>query len=145
MNWGKKILLIYVAFVLLVLVMVYFSMNQKVELVAPDYYAQELAFQNKIDARRNNANEGLSWNIVQTTNSVAIIFPDSVLAQSMKGSVLFFRASDADYDVKETIKLDAGGQQSIQLSKFIKGAYIVKIDWTIEGKNYFEQRNFFLY
>ena len=63
----------------------------------------------------------------------------------MKGSVLFFRASDADYDVKETIKLDAGGQQSIQLSKFIKGAYIVKIDWTIEGKNYFEQRNFFLY
>ena len=49
MNWGYKILFVYIAFVAGILAMVFGSSSQKVDLVTPDYYAKELKYQDKID------------------------------------------------------------------------------------------------
>ncbi|MCK5210529.1 MAG: FixH family protein, partial [Cyclobacteriaceae bacterium] len=38
MNWGWKIVVLYSAFVIMTLSMVFFFMRQKVDLVADDYY-----------------------------------------------------------------------------------------------------------
>jgi len=40
MNWGYKILFVYIAFVAGILAMVFGSSSQKVDLVTPDYYAK---------------------------------------------------------------------------------------------------------
>ena len=50
MNWGYKILLVYVVFVTGIMFMVFKSSSQKVDLVTTDYYAKELKYQQKIDA-----------------------------------------------------------------------------------------------
>jgi hypothetical protein len=39
-SWGYKIAALYIGFVLLVLFMVFMAMQQKIELVSPDYYAK---------------------------------------------------------------------------------------------------------
>ncbi|MBK8496783.1 MAG: FixH family protein [Chitinophagaceae bacterium] len=49
MNWGTKILIVYVAFISGVLYMVFKSSSQKSDLVTADYYAKELRYQEKID------------------------------------------------------------------------------------------------
>ena len=139
-----KIVLTYVVFVAMMLVMVFLAMRQQVDLDAPDYYDQELAYQKRIDASKNNAAEGVKWKIEPQNNQVVISYPDSLQASSVNGSILFFRASDANLDVKESIKLDDNGQQFIPLTEFIKGAYLVKIDWKVGEKNYFEQSYLFL-
>ena len=50
MNWGQKIILAYLTFIILLVVMAYQSFNTKVDLVAKDYYRQELAYQERIEA-----------------------------------------------------------------------------------------------
>ena len=49
MNWGYKILLVYLIFILGILFMVFKSSTQKTDLVTTDYYAKELKYQEKID------------------------------------------------------------------------------------------------
>lgn len=124
--------------------MVYLSMQEKVDLVAKDYYDQELSFQNKIDASKNNAETGIGWKINVENEEIVISYPDTLLANNIKGDILFFRPSNSDNDVKEVLKLDAGGKQRFPKSNFITGAYIIKINWVMNGKNYFDQRNFYL-
>ena len=50
MNWGYKILLVYVVFVAGIMFLVFKSSSQKMDLVTTDYYAKELKYQQKIDA-----------------------------------------------------------------------------------------------
>lgn len=144
MNWGYKILISYLLFITAVLVMVYLSMQEKVDLVAKDYYDQEIAFQKKIDASKNNSSTGINWNIAIEDKNVIITYPDSVLAAQIKGNILFFRPSDEKSDVRANLALEGNGKQRIARSKFITGAYIVKIEWSMNGKNYFEQHDFYV-
>jgi len=53
MSWGKKITILYIGFVLLIVSMVTISASHKIELVSKDYYAQELDYQQKINAIRS--------------------------------------------------------------------------------------------
>jgi hypothetical protein len=53
MNFGVKITALYLGFVALILTLVFMSFGQKVELVSKDYYAQEIAFQDKINSINN--------------------------------------------------------------------------------------------
>ena len=49
MNWGFKILMLYAAFVGMIIFLVFRTAHENIDLVTEDYYQQELAFQNKID------------------------------------------------------------------------------------------------
>ena len=49
-NWGYKILLVYGLFVIGIMFLVFKSTQQKYDLVQKDYYADELKYQNVIDA-----------------------------------------------------------------------------------------------
>ena len=53
MNWGKKVLFLYLGFAGLMTFMVIMSFRQKTDLVTTDYYAEELIFQQQIDASNN--------------------------------------------------------------------------------------------
>ena len=56
MNWGYKILLVYAVFIAGILFLVYKASSQKMDLVTPDYYEQELKYQSQINAtERANA------------------------------------------------------------------------------------------
>ncbi len=56
MNWGVRITILYSSFVLFMSTMVYMCTRQHFDLVAPDYYAQELQYQKVIDGTNNTKN-----------------------------------------------------------------------------------------
>ncbi len=139
-SWGTKIAMLYISFVLLILFMVVLSMNQKIELVSKDYYAQELVYQNKIDDM-NNAN-ALSKNIENTFTSDGLLltFPEEFKSLNVSGSILFFRPSDASKDYKTTIQLNENLQQSISKDNLSSGMYKMQVSWTANNKNYFTEK-----
>ena len=47
MNWGNRIILVFVCFIAFILSMVTRAFQQDFDLVAEDYYAQELNYQKK--------------------------------------------------------------------------------------------------
>ncbi|MGZ3862162.1 MAG: FixH family protein [Bacteroidia bacterium] len=139
MSWGVKITALYLGFVGLIITLVVISMNQKVDLVSKDYYAQEINFQQKIEATKNaNAAEG---HIVIKTNNEYVVFEydPAVLGKNFKGEINFFRPSDADKDLKVQMNPDIDGMQTVPIGKMSHGMYKVQMSWVSDGKNYFHE------
>lgn len=139
LSWGTRIFLLYTGFVLMIAFFVVRAMNQKVDLVAPDYYAQEISYQDKLD-RMNRANalpRQLTW-IVQD-GSVKIVFPAEFRDKAITGEVLFFRPSDNARDVKIAIAANAEGEQVVGADQLSSGQYRMQVDWKADGVTYFNE------
>lgn len=139
MSWGYKIAAVYIGFVALILTLVGMAMSQRLDLVADNYYQQELEFQHKIDAREaaRNLAEPLTWNIAN--NVVEVSFPSQFKGMAIEGTVYFFRASDARQDRKFAIKTDDFLKQTISTEGFAKGQYRLQIDWKVNSKAYYNE------
>ena len=136
-NWGTGIAIFYTIFVLFTGFMVYKAFGEDFDLVTEDYYAQEIKFQDKIDSRsRAEALDASLQNIVEGEN-LKIIFPQQ--AEALTGSINCFRPSDETKDFIESFKTETGSH-TIPLSKFIKGKYLIKVDWSANGVDYYQEQ-----
>jgi len=136
MNWGYKIAIFYSAFAIFILALVVFSTYQKYDLVADDYYARELKFQDQIDKQNlvNKEAKVILWE--QKGNKLILQFP---VKENISGEVKLFRPSDASKDFSVALKPDNEGKQEIDISLSSKGKYLLQIDWTENGKAYFQE------
>jgi nitrogen fixation protein FixH len=137
MNWGTKIAFLYLSFATMIGVMVYKSVTQSVDLVAPNYYEQELKYQDKIDGINNLRAESKAIIITQGENSISFNFLKEMGVP--KGHILFFKPDNAASDIETEIKTDNEGFQTIETKDLTKGTYLVKIDWKIGDKKFFKE------
>jgi hypothetical protein len=139
MNWGTRIVIMYLGFVALIVTMVVYSMRQQVDLVTPDYYAKELKYQSNIDKANNHNQLNSSLKCTLNGDNIIIEFPEEHKSETITGEVLVYKPSDAKSD--KIINIEAtNGQMIIPASVFSKGMYKVKIDWIVNEKSfYFEQ------
>ena len=143
-GWGTRITLLYSGFVAMIVFMVYLTMQERIELVAPDYYQQELQFQGKINGKQN-AEALLSGVVVKALDkgNIEIVFPKDFAANAT-GDITFFRPSDSDLDEKFTLKVNPELKQHILLTKGKKGLYKVKINAVVNEKPYYFEESLFL-
>lgn len=144
LNWGKFILFIYVSFVLLMLFMVYMASTQSFDLVADDYYKQEIEFQSKINASNNQATKKFSWEINQLENELIVRLNGGSNEKKAVGSIDFFRPSNPKLDISIPLNLDSNGNQKISTEKLQIGAYVLKINYKIDHTEFFDQRNIYI-
>lgn len=137
MSWGTKIAFLYLSFATMIGVMVYKSVTQSVDLVAPNYYEQELKYQDKIDGINNLKAESKAIIITQGENSISFNFLKEMGVP--KGHILFFKPDNAASDIETEIKTDNEGVQTIETKDLTKGTYLVKIDWKIGDKKFFKE------
>lgn len=139
MGWGTRIALFYGSFVAFMLFMVYMAVNQDFDLVADDYYEQEIAYQNRIDQMNNANSDGQKVTITKGDNGYQLSFSDK--AEDVK--VQFFRPSD---DTKDILLEEAAVESvlSVPSSQLIAGKYLVKVEWKANGKTYFQEDDLFV-
>jgi hypothetical protein len=138
-NWGTKIAILYIGFVVMMATLVYLSMHQKIELESKDYYAKELAFQSRIDAR-NKANSYAETIQYEFKQDVIILSINPLfLTPDFKGEVFFYRASNSDFDKKIPLLFNENGKQSISMATFQKGVYDMEFSWLSHADNYFKK------
>jgi hypothetical protein len=137
MSWGTKIFMLYGGFVALIAFLVVSSMRQNVDLVAEDYYQQELQYQNRIDQTDAAMKSGYSPAIVVNDNQVNIVFPDTVRSLGITGEVVFYRPNNKALDYTEKISLDNAGKMSIAKTKFASGMYQAKVMWKSADQDYY--------
>ena len=138
-SWSYRITILYVGFMALILTLVSICMKQTVELESKDYYAQELKYQDRIDAT-NNANT-LAGTIEHEVNGKQIILsiPTEQLSKDFFGEVYFFCPSDGLKDIKVKMQFDASGKQLINNAGLQKGTYKMKLSWKSNGKNFYKE------
>lgn len=139
MSWGIKITVLYTGFVILISSMVIISSSNKSELVAADYYEQELNYQQRIDAMTNEKKLTTSIDYQLRDTCIVLRFAKADIAQDFKGEVLLFRPSDASRDVKLKLAFDAHGEQSISKRSLRKGIYKLCLSWKNNSTMYYKE------
>lgn len=137
--WGWGIAAVYTIFALATLGFVAFTMRQKVELVATDYYAEELAYDKQINRlqQTNDLVTPVLCNLTEDGKIIQIKFPAEL--KSLRGEIMLYRPSESSLDKKFAAQPDQQGVQLIPTEKLAHGAWRVKINWSAEGREFYNE------
>lgn len=138
-SWGWKIALLYCGFVLMILVLVGMSVSQKIDLVADDYYAMELAHQQKIDkmGRSGRLEEPITWKVGE--EYLEIVFPGNLSGKAIGGNVILYCPADNRNDFSVPVKPGSDGVQRISRSSLKPGRYHLQLDWSADNTTYWDE------
>ncbi len=144
MNWGYKILVVVIIFIVGMGTMVTIAMKQKNEMEDDQYYVKELKHQSLIDAEKNlnKADEKLS--ILDTNNLLRLTIPRSTITDINNGKIDFLRPSDQTKDLTIAMSMNSKGEQFISKKNLVKGLYNVKVSWQSQGVPYYTERSIFI-
>jgi len=139
MNWGKKIMIVFILFAGMIITMVVMSMRQHFDMVTDHYYEEELVFQQQIDAEKNAASFASNIIFKVSEKNIILTMPAIALENFEEGTIVFYRASDANLDVRQELKTNALGVQEFDKGDFVVGRYDIKMSWKAGGKTYYHQ------
>ncbi len=140
-NWGTKIWLVYLGFVLFMTSLVVLCFQQDVNLVTPNYYAEELKFQQVIDGQQNNNALSASLTVEDGTDFITVLFP-AELGRIDSGTVTFYKPDNLKLDFSVSIK--GGLFYQFKKADFGYGLYHVKVSWFTKGLRYFDEQKLFV-
>ncbi len=139
-NWGTGIFAFIILFLISMVALVYFSMQQRFDLVEIEYYPQGLEYQKQIDRIANASKLSAPVAIVQKADSLFFQFPPEMKDKQVKGIVFMFRPSDMTADFSDSLKFDSTLVQRIPVASMTAGRYIAKISWTMDGKEFYHEQ-----
>ena len=139
MNWGNRIILAFVCFAGFIGYMVTRAFQEDFDLVAEDYYAQEINYEQKLVKLAHTASTGKSVSIEQATAYVSIAFPDA----SSQGTIEFYHPSRKLFDKTYAIAL-TDGVQHIAKADLVPGNYRININWNVAGQDYLQESKIFI-
>ena len=135
-NWGTKLALFIIAFVVFILSLVYMSLGYDVNLVEKDYYPKGLVYQQRIEAIKNANEAGITVDVIQENDQIIVNInncsPDS-------GKITFFRPSDTDKDLVINL-IDLINNPILPQSEFLRGKYKLKMNWWDNEKEFYHEK-----
>ena len=146
LHWGHYITISFIIFAGIVFMMAYISMNTDVNLVAPDYYKQEIRYQQQIDkiTNFNSLKIKPTFKLNISSQNIEISFPTDLSADLKNGKILLFRPSQKESDMLYTINLDNTGNQLLSMKGMQNGLWKAKINFQIGDELYYHEKNIIL-
>jgi hypothetical protein len=143
MNWGYKILAVYIVFILGILFMVYRSASQNTDLVTTDYYAKELKYQEKIDEAGRVAALSAPVTCDIRNNELVIVFPKDFNGRQLTGELELYCPSDKNKDVKKDFTIT---DQALIMAvpPVNKGLHELHLSWKDGAVTYYLEKKIFL-
>ncbi|OQP40807.1 hypothetical protein A4H97_14435 [Niastella yeongjuensis] len=139
LNWGHKLIGVFLIFVGMMSYLVYRCIHTNYDLVSKEYYKEELSYQQVIDGTTRANQLGNKISISQTGNELVLHLPAEMKHTTVKGTAWFYYAADAKRDRNITLNPDAEGVQTINSGLFLPGNYTVKIRWESNGQQYYSE------
>lgn len=137
-HWGWGISIAIALFMISFSTLVVSAIRQNVELVAPDYYDQEVRYQARIDQIANARALDNPVRISQPAPST-VLLAYTADVQGATGQIAFFRPSDAKLDFVVDMQTGDTAQQ-IRDTHLIRGLWRIKITWEKAGKAYYHEQ-----
>ena len=139
-----RIAVVFIAFMGFVISIVVYTAFLDIDLVAEDYYQQEVDYQEIIDAKKNSVELKKQLLMRQNDAMITIFFPEKYNGINIKGTVHFYHPKSAKFDFKQDLKLSDNNTQNIDKSKLLKGNYVVKFKWEDNGKKYYIEKSYYI-
>ena len=138
-NWGHGITIFLIIFVLCIAFVTYKGFQQKNALVEEEYYPKGLEYQKQIDRTANADAMAEKIKLTEQIGSIVITYPFSFKGKKPEGTLYFYRPSDDAGDYKEAMACDNSLLQKVSSSRLMPGKYILKMNWKMDGKEYYHE------
>lgn len=137
--WPVSIIAFFALAISGVITFVIFCNAHPTELVARDYYEQELRYQAQMERQRraNLLTEGASVGYDPDRRVVTVALPKDHRPEGTAGDIHLYRPSAAGLDRRLKIQLNPEGKQEIDAASLAPGLWKVKVLWTAGGQDYF--------
>lgn len=134
MNWGTKIVLGMIAFMLFIIGMVVymFSVHDNDALVEEDYYEKGINYDEEYTAKKNTLDDNAVPIIQVRPNEISI-----QLTEAAEYELLMMRPSSAKKDV--TSKGKTIGRENlilVETTHLDRGLWSINLSWKVNGKAY---------
>jgi len=139
MNWGKKILIVYIVFVLGIVFMVYKASTQNSDLVTTDYYAKELKYQDKIEEVKRLSALSAPVEYAIKDNTLTIKFPKDFAGKQLAGEAVLYCPSNEKKDLRKRFTLQDEPLQ-LEIPAGSKGLYELHLSWQDGGVTYYFEK-----
>jgi hypothetical protein len=139
-NWGTGVVIGIIVFVVISVSMTVIFMTQDVDLVADKYYENSLQYQVEIDkqSRTKFLDEQVKINF--NGEVINVLFPSVYLDKNISGEIYFYRPSNPSLDFKLPLQVNIEGTQIIPVERLEKGFWRLKLNWTMDGNGYYNER-----
>lgn len=140
-NWGKGIALAiaaFMGFILYFVIKVQSDSTYDNELVADDYYKQEIQFQEEINKKENTANLKEKVRIETSKEGIQITFPQEFEPTQIKGKIFLYRPSNQKLDFERPISLSTS-HLLIPKNDLVDGRWDISIDWSYQDQKYLDE------
>lgn len=142
-NWGHKILFVYLLFVGGIVFLAILSSQQKFDLVQKDYYGAELKYQQVIDASSRAQQQIGDIQIAVKDKNIFIQLPAAFKGKKIKGVAYLYFAADEQKDIKQSFNC-SNASVIVPLNTKTKGNYTLKLDVMEAGVSYYFEQKIFL-
>lgn len=138
LGWGWNVTLLYTIFAGMILTLVVASSRQQVDLVSKDYYKEEIAYQQVIEAGRNQAELAGSVTVHASEREVFVDFPSEFNALVKTGQLQFYAAANKNWDYVMPVNTGDNGVV-VSRANLHNTRYTVKMSYSVKGKTYYYQ------
>jgi len=138
-NWGTGIAIGIIVFIVISVSMTVVFMTQDVSLVSDHYYEKSLSYQDEIDkqSRTKSLDEQVKINF--DGELITVLFPSDYSGKNLSGEIYFYRPSNPSLDFVLPLQL-VEGNQNIPVNRLEKGFWRLKLNWTMDGNEYYNER-----
>jgi hypothetical protein len=143
-NWGTGILTVIIIFLAACAAFIIYSRSQKWSMVEDDYYSKELRHEEKLVRMRNANALSAQLQVTVRKSDLCLQFPADFKGKALRGSINIYRPSDEFLDVIIALAADTSLSQLIPLHKLSMGRYIMKVEWSSEGKDYYQEHDLYI-
>lgn len=121
---------------------IWFCSRHPADLVATDYYEQELRYQGQIDRIQNAQKDAADARVTYDapSRSLVISLPPTAAGVPSRGVVQLYRPSAVKQDRQFALQTDPGGLQRIDAASLSPGLWRVRVSWTAGKQSYFIDR-----
>ncbi|MCP2045788.1 FixH family protein [Pontibacter sp. HSC-36F09] len=139
--WPYAILIGLASFMAYIIYFVVQAMNQDVDLVSKDYYAQEIAYQDQIDrVRRTQALGDVMLQYNEEAGNILLQVPATYQDKNLSGTITLFRPSDDKLDKQLPLQLGRDKSQLIDVGDLEKGLWKVRVNFSDGAEAYYSEK-----
>ncbi|MBU2995260.1 FixH family protein [Cellulophaga baltica] len=142
-NWGTGIVIAIIGFISFILFFIIrMSMDDRAnhDLVTPEYYKAELAYQQEIDAENNSIHNNAVVTMQKTADGLQLKFPDNIDYKSITGTVSLYRPSNKHLDFYFPISI-SDSNLLIPDKRLLEGRWDIKVTWKYNDEDYLFKEN----
>ena len=136
LHAGHAIVAAMGAFILIMTQFMVRAYHNQETLVAEDYYARELRYQEQIDKLNNVAALGTDVHITVLPGRLDLQFPEGSDPSGITAELYLMRPDDERADLRVTVVPDPQGRFTLDTGDVLKGAYLFHLEWRAAGVEY---------